>query len=146
VQKPDYVDELHTAGSIDDVLPRCDFLALCMPETEDTAGTLSKQRIERLKTGVYIVNIGRGSAIDLEALTDALKSGKVAAAGLDVFGTEPLPKGHELWHIPNCVITPHTSGRSPGNKERSVKIFFDNLRKYTDTGELDNLINAQKGY
>ncbi len=144
--KPDYLDELYTADKIDEALPKCDFLALCMPGTEGTAGLLSRERIALLKQGVYIVNVGRGSAIDLGALADALKSGHVAAAGLDVFETEPLPNGHELWHIPNCVITPHTCGRSPQNKERQLKIFLDNLRKYTDTGELDNLISIEKGY
>lgn len=145
-EKPDYVDELYTADRIEEALPKCDFIALCMPGTEGTAGLLSRERIALLKEGVYIVNAGRGSAIDLEALAEALKSGRVAAAGLDVFETEPLPGGHELWHIPNCVITPHTCGRSPQNKGRSVKIFLDNLRKYTDTGELDNLIRVEKGY
>lgn len=145
-QKPDYVDRLYTIDDIDEALPRCDFLALCMPGTEGTAGLLSGERIALLKPGVYIVNVGRGSAIDLGALADALRSGKVAAAGLDVFEPEPLPPGHELWHIPNCVITPHTCGRSPQNKERSVRIFLDNLRKYTDGSELDNLIRVEKGY
>lgn len=145
-EKPDYLDELYTVDKIDEVLPKCDFLALCMPGTGNTSGLLSKERIALLKRGVYIVNVGRGSAIDLGALAEALKSGHVAAAGLDVFETEPLPKGHELWHIPNCVITPHTCGRSPQNKERSVRIFLDNLRKYTDAEELDNLISVEKGY
>lgn len=144
--KHEYIEAIYTGERLNDMLPECDFLALCLPETERTAGILSRERIAMLKRGVYIVNVGRGSAIDTEALIEALKTGRVAAAGLDVTEPEPLPKGHELWSIPNCILTQHTSGRSPRLKERVLDMFTKNLRKYTDTGELDSLVDVKKGY
>ena len=145
-ETPGYVEALYTPERIEEMLPKCDFLALCLPETERTAGILSRERIALLKKGVYIVNVGRGSAIDTLALIEALRSGHVAAAGLDVTEPEPLPPEHELWKLPNCILSQHTSGRSPLLKERVLKAFSDNLRKYTDTGELDNVVDTEKGY
>ena len=145
-EKPAFVEALYTSDNMDDMLPKCDFLALCLPNTAQTAGILSRERIALLKKGVYIVNVGRGSAIDMQALIEALRSGHVAAAGLDVTEPEPLLPGHELWSIPNCILSQHTSGMSTRLKERVLQAFTDNLRKYTDTGVLDNLVDVEKGY
>lgn len=145
-EKPDYVEKLYTSEEIDDMLPECDFLALCLPNTPQTVGILSRKRIALLKQGVYIVNVGRGSAVDTEAFIEALKSGNVAAAGLDVTDPEPLPPGHDLWKLPNCILSQHTSGRSPRIKERVLKTFVEKLKKYSDTGELDKLVDIEKEY
>lgn len=144
--KPDYLEALYTSDRMDDMLPQCDFLALCLPNTPQTAGILSRERIALLKKGVYIVNVGRGTAIDTDALIEALKCGHVAAAGLDVTEPEPLPPGHELWKLPNCILSQHTSGLSPRIKERVFKAFTDNLRTYTDAGEPGNIVDVEKGY
>jgi phosphoglycerate dehydrogenase-like enzyme len=145
-EKPEFVEALYTSDNMDAMLPECDFLALCLPNTAQTAGILSRERIASLKKGIYIVNVGRGSAIDTEALIEALRSGHVAAAGLDVTEPEPLPGGNELWKLPNCILSQHTSGRSPRIKERVLKAFTDNLRTYTDTGKPDNIVDVTKGY
>jgi phosphoglycerate dehydrogenase-like enzyme len=108
--KPDYVDELYTAEDLDKLLPRADVVCCTLPSTGETAKILSKERIAMLKENAIVLNAGRGTAIDTEALADALLAGKIFGAGLDVTDPEPLPADHRLWDCPNTFITPHISG------------------------------------
>ena len=144
--KPEYIDELYGPDGIDQALPRSDFIALCLPNTPDTKNILSRERLDRIKPGAYLVNIGRGIAIDQNALYDALASGRLAGAGIDVATPEPLPPDHPLWDLPNCVITCHSSGRSPGNKTRSFNIYKDNVDRYIKGEPLNNVIDIARGY
>ena len=139
-------DELHGPSGLDQALPRADFIALCLPNTPETANILSRERIDRIKPGAYLANIGRGAAIDQGALYDALASGRLAGAGLDVTTPEPLPTDHPLWGLPNCVITNHSSGRSPGNKRRSLDIYKENVRRYAAGKPLQNVIDIARWY
>lgn len=83
-----------------------------------------------MKPGAILYNIGRGSTVDQAALLDALESKRLAAAYLDATEPEPLPPSHLLWSAPNCFITPHTAGGFIGEKERLVRHFLDNLRRF----------------
>ena len=124
-RKPsDVYDEIVTQDELDRVLPETDVLVLCLPGTSETNHILSKERIAKLPETSFVINIGRGNAVDENALADALNHGKLAGAALDVFAAEPLPKNSPLWETKNLIITPHCSGKMTlaYTRDRSVTI------------------------
>lgn len=146
-EKPAYVDELlYGEQGIDAVVRQSDFLALCLPSTRETTNILSRERIFSMKKNAYLVNIGRGTAIDQEALIEALRIDAIAGAALDVMTPEPLPEDHALWQLENCLITAHNSGRSRGNQVREVALFGENLTAYLQHRPMRNVVDFQRGY
>ena len=121
---------------------------MCLPGTSETKGILSKERISLLPEWAYVVNVGRGSAIDEEALADSLINGKLAGAALDVFCEEPLPKESRLWGINNLIITPHVAGNMTLDYtlDKSVEMFCEDLERYADGLPLKYLIDKNRGY
>ena len=95
-----------------------------------------------------VINIGRGTAIDTEALCQALDAGKVGAAGLDVTDPEPLPQEHRLWKYPNVLITPHVTGGSCNavSRERIVEIANRNISAFIETGAVPHAIDIDRKY
>lgn len=146
--KPDYADEVHLTGELDELLPRADVVAVTLPGTQETRGMMGRERIERMKPGAVVLNVGRGYIIDTEALCDALESGHLGGAGLDVTEPEPLPRGHRLWGLPTAVITPHVSGgyHLPETHERIIGIFSDNLGRFLRGEPLKNTVDFATGY
>jgi phosphoglycerate dehydrogenase-like enzyme len=136
-----------TFDRIDEVLPVADFLYLAVPETEETKGLINKERLDSLKPTCGIVNIGRQSVLDYEALRVKLEKNEIAGAILDVFSHEPIPKNSTFWDTPNLIITPHISSDSKGNYiEMVLKIFFKNLKLFIENKELINQIDRNLGY
>jgi glyoxylate/hydroxypyruvate reductase A len=134
-------------ADLDAVLPEAEFLVLAAPLTPATRGLLSRERIALLPKGAGIVNVGRGALADQDALLDALDSGHLGGAVLDVFEQEPIPPGHRLWTTRNLVITPHTSADDPTTyNARSLDIFFENLRAFRDGKPLPNRFDVARGY
>lgn len=125
-------------SEVDKFLPEADHIINILPANDETQKFLSAERLEKLKSGAFIYNIGRGATIDQNALIAGLKAGKIAGAYLDVTDPEPLPPEHPLWKIPNCFITPHIAGGFVGETNSQVKHFLDNLRHF-ELGE--KLIN-----
>lgn len=146
--KPDFVDELILTDQIDEVLPRADIVALCLPGTSGTKGLFNRGRISLMKKGAVLVNIGRGSAVDTEALCDSLESGALSGAALDVTEPEPLPLGHRLWRIENAIITPHVSGGFSLHEtyEAILSIFIENAIRYKAGETLNNIVDFETGY
>lgn len=146
--KPDYVDEICLTKDLDNILHRADVVAISLPGTPETMGMISRERIAQMKDGAVILNVGRGGIIDTEALCDALESGKLMGAGLDVTAPEPLPQGHRLWDIPTAVITPHISGyyHLEETFERIIGIFAENLKRFADGDKLRNVVDFATGY
>ena len=139
-------DVVSTDG-LDDVLPGAEMLFLATPLTPGTTGLLSRERIAKLPKGAGVVNIGRGGLIDQDALMDALESGHLGGAVLDVFDPEPLPPGHRMWTTPNVIVTPHNSADDPNTyNDRSLDILFDNLRALQAGAELPNRFDIGRGY
>ena len=99
-----------------------------------------------MKPGAHFVNISRGSLVDENALLNALNSGHLGGAALDVFSEEPLPAESPLWSNPKIIITPHLAGYSPNMMNQVITLFIENLKRYVNQEELYNLINLQKGY
>ena len=141
-------DKVLTVSELDSILPETDLLAMSLPATPETRGILSRERIGLLPEGAYIVNVGRGSAIDEDALADALDSEKLGGAALDVFQTEPLPQGNRLWKIKNLVITPHVAGNMtlPYTKDKNVQMFLEDLANFTKGAPLHYLVDKKLGY
>lgn len=144
--KPDYVDELFLESDVDYLLKQSDSIVLALPNTPKTEGFLSKDRIAKLKKTAFVVNVGRGSAIDQDALIQALQEGKIGGAGLDVTTPEPLPQDSPLWELPNVIITSHSSGLSPTSIHRNFQIFYDNLEKYLAKAPMHNVVDFNEGY
>lgn len=126
----------------------CDFLILCCPLTEETRGLLHAGLIGSMKRGAGVVNMARGPVVVTADLVEALESGQLGGAVLDVFDTEPLPPDAAVWNAPNLVITPHVSCDMPtGYTGRSMKILARNLaRLRAGEQELENEVDAQLGY
>ncbi|MBQ3533034.1 MAG: D-2-hydroxyacid dehydrogenase [Oscillospiraceae bacterium] len=141
-------DQVCTHDEMDELLPRTDILVMALPGTADTAGILSRRRIALLPPNAYVVNVGRGSAVDQEALMDALNAEMLAGAALDVMVPEPLPLGHPLRSTKNVLITPHVSGNmSLGiTRDLDVDMFCADLENYTSGRPLKQLVNRKLGY
>lgn len=135
-------------GELDSVLPQADALILAVPATPATAGILSRERIALLPERAYVVNVGRGSAIDQGALTEALLCGRIAGAALDVMTPEPLPGDDPLWDCPRVILTPHISGNMALGLtcDRDVEMFCADLGRYAAGERLNNLVDRARGY
>lgn len=141
-------DQVVPISELDSVLPQADALVMALPATPETAGILSRERIDLLPPSAYVVNVGRGSTVDQETLAEALRAGRIAGAALDVMTPEPLPEDHPLWSCPNTIITPHISGNmSLGlTCDLAVELFCGDLRRYAAGERLHNLVDRRKGY
>ncbi len=141
-------DKVLPVSELDSILPQTDLLAMSLPATSETRGILSRERIALLPQGAYIVNVGRGSAIDEDALADALDSGHLGGAALDVFQTEPLPPDNRLWKTKNLIITPHVAGNMTlaHTRNKNVSMFLEDLKNFTEGAQLKYLVNRKLGY
>ena len=133
VNKPaEGIDEMAGMDDLDRLLPEADVVALVFPRSPETDGLMNYDRIKLMKPDAILLNAGRGTAIDCEALARALEEGHLFGAGLDVTEPEPLPAGHPLWQQPRALITPHVAG---GNSlaitaDKIAAIALDNLKRY----------------
>ena len=141
-------DEIHTNEELDALLPDTDILVLALPATGATKNILSAERIALLPRRAYVVNVGRGSAIDQTALVDALNAGRIAGAALDVFQREPLPENDPAWTAKNLIVTPHISGQmSLGyTRDRNVELFCEDLERYGKGEKPVRLVDRRIGY
>jgi len=115
-----------------------DWLAVACPLTPETRGLVGRELLASLKPGCRVINIGRGEVVDEPALIDALKSGQVGGAYLDVVSQEPLPPESPLWDMPNVILSPHNSAASAGNDARATGYFLENLRRMAGSRALVN--------
>ena len=147
-QKPDYADEVHLLEDLDQLLPQADVVAITLPGTEATRGLISRERLAKMKEGAVLLNVGRGYIVDTPALCEALESGHLSGAGVDVTEPEPLPADHPLWRIPTAVVTPHVSGfyHLRQTHERIVGIFAENLEHFRKGEPLRNQVDFATGY
>ncbi len=147
-EKPDWADEQYTIDELDSVLPRADVVAMVIPGGDATRHVMDARRLTLMKEDAVLINVGRGTAVDTEALTEALRSGRIAGAALDVTDPEPLPADHPLWDMDNVLITPHASGNYllKGTLDRVVGILTENFRRYVDGEPLKNVVDRRLGY
>ncbi|MDD3919966.1 MAG: D-2-hydroxyacid dehydrogenase [Eubacteriales bacterium] len=146
--KPGYVDEVYLQSSLDELLPQADVVALSLPNTPQTAGLFSADRIARMKPGALLLNVGRGNAVDTNALYEALQSGKLSGAALDVTDPEPLPEAHPLWDCENAIVTPHISGffHLRATYDTIVDMAVENVRRFLHDEPYLNAVDRKTGY
>lgn len=125
--------------ALDAVLPEADWLVLCCPLTAQTRGMIGRHALSRLPRGAHFINVARGEVVAEDALIEALQSGHLAGAYLDVFTREPLDQASPLWHLRNVLITPHTAADSDRYHDRVVAIFLKNLALWAQGRPLENL-------
>ena len=145
-EKPPYVDELGTESELDAFLAQADYVALCAASTQQTEHLLDARRISLLPERAYVFNVGRGNLIDQHALAEALQTGRISGAGLDVTTPEPLPVDHILWTLDNVLITPHASGLSPSDPHQVFSLFLKNLDLFLQDKPMINLIDYSRAY
>jgi phosphoglycerate dehydrogenase-like enzyme len=143
---PDVVDRYYEPSHLHAMLPRADVLVLIVPHTPQTEKMIGARELALLPRGAYFINIARGAVVDESALVEALRSGHLAGAALDVFADEPLPPYSPLWEMPTVVVSPHSASTSDRENRRITDLFCDNLRRYLAGQELRNVLNPQRMY
>ncbi len=146
VPRPDFVREIWKPERFYDLLEQSDGVSVCCPLTGQTRGLFDREAFRRMRPHALLVNVTRGPIVDAEALLEALDQGLIRGAGLDVTPEEPLVADSPLWDHPHVIITPHASGGSPLRLDRSVDLFCENLRRFTDGRPLLSVIDKHKGY
>lgn len=146
VRKPPQVKELWPAERLLELASRSDVLILCLPLNDATHQLISKQIIEAMPRGSYFINVARGRVVDERALVDALQSGHLAGAGVDVTYDEPLPVESPLWSIPNVIITPHVGAQAARRVDDSTQLACENLLRYAAGQQLLNVVDKRLGF
>jgi phosphoglycerate dehydrogenase-like enzyme len=141
-------DELFDRSGLHEALGRSDFVVIATPHTPDTENLIDAAAIAAMKPGIVLVNLARGIVIDEDAMIEALRSGHIAYAGLDVFRTEPLPSASPLWDMPNVLVAPHSASTVWGENQRITDIFVRNIPLYLAGryDEMSPLLDKQRGY
>lgn len=145
---PESIDEIYMIESLNDLLPKADYVILCLPHSKETYHIINKEKLLLMKKDAVIVNVGRGSAINTEDLIDVLNSNHLFGAALDVLEEEPLNKDNPLWYMDNVIITPHASGGFKWNSVRDyfVDLTIRNLNHLLKNEELENEVDFMTGY
>ena len=144
----DMFDRVVSLDGLDAVLPETDLLVMSLPGTPETRGIMDEGRLRRLPDDAFLVNVGRGSAIDQAALEALLRAGHLSGAALDVFETEPLPPESTLWDCPRLLITPHVAGNMTlgYTVDAIVRLFLEDFENYCAGRPLKRFVARAKGY
>jgi phosphoglycerate dehydrogenase-like enzyme len=143
---PEHVDRMFQRGELIQMLAEADVVVLALPATSETVGLIGDAELAAMKPGAYLINVARGVVVDEAALVRAIRLGRLAGVGLDVFTEEPLPPDSHLWHQPNVLITPHTAVDTASRLERTVTHFGENLARYCSGEPLRDQVDWQRGY
>ena len=142
----DFVDGLLPIRELDDHVAEIDALVLCIPLTESTAGIISQRTVSRMNKDSILINISRSGLIEGSAVANAVASGKIAGAALDVFDKEPIRRWSPLWKTKNLLVTPHTSAMTSDYKKRVADLIGENMVRFADGRPLRNEIDRARGY
>ena len=140
------VDQVLEADRCADALPGADLVVLALSLTPETEGMFSAEEFALMEPHAWIVNVARGRHIVTDDLVEALRSGVIGGAGLDVTDPEPLPDDHPLWSLPNCIITPHVGNTPEMAKPLLAERVADNVRRFARGEELIGLVDVDAGY
>ena len=142
----EYAERVDSPERLHAMLAEADFVVLALPETPETRHLISVAELRFLKPNAFLINVSRGSLVDTEALVEALESGAIGGAALDVTAPEPLPPEHPLWTLPNVLITPHLAGASDRYWPHQLELLQENLRRYLSGQPLLNVVDKKRGY
>ena len=143
---PEFVERVGLSDELLTLAAEADVVVNATPLTAETTGLFDRAFFDAMKPGGYFISIGRGGSTVTADLMMALKSGRLAGAGLDVTDPEPLPADHPLWGLPNVVITPHVAAGSDVQDERTLILISENLRRYAAGEPLLNVVDVTRGY
>lgn len=143
---PDYVARLGRSEDLLGMLPEADVVAIAVPLTPETAGLFDAAAFAAMKPGAILINVARGRIVDTGALLEALRSGRLGGACLDVTDPEPLPADHPLWREPRVLITPHVAADSALSGDRAAALLRENLRRFGAGEPLFNVVDKKAGY
>ncbi len=125
---------------LDQLFSECDIISLHCPLTPENKGFIDKEFIAGMKDGAVLINTARGALVNESDLAEALKSGKLAAAALDVLSTEPPKAGHPLIGLPNCILTPHIAWMPKETRQKVIDICAANLESFLNGGRLNRIV------
>jgi phosphoglycerate dehydrogenase-like enzyme len=146
VQPTPWVDQVYAPQDLRPMLAEADFVVIAAPLTGETETLLKAEQFAWMKAGVFLVNVSRGAVVDEPALLEALHSGRVAGAALDVFLKEPLPADHPYWKMPQVILTPHYCGDPVNNSTLPLERFQRNLRAWCGGKPLEAVVDLERGY
>lgn len=142
-----FVDRMVGPDRLHDVLAEADFVHVTTPLTEETRHLIDGAAMNAMKPGAGLINFGRGPVVDVAALAERLRDGRIGGAILDVHDPEPLPEGSPLWDVPNLIITPHVSSDDDVSYvPKTLDLVFDNLERLLDGRPLRNRVRPSLGY
>jgi phosphoglycerate dehydrogenase-like enzyme len=145
-QDTPFVDQLYPREELKVMLREADHVVVTAPLTKETEGMLGAAEFAEMKQGAYYVNVSRGGVAQEPALLEALSSGRLAGAGLDVFAVEPLPAEHPFWSMPQVIITPHYSGETVNQSAQPGEHFVRNLHCYLAGQPVGRRVHLETGY
>ena len=132
--------------TLDPILSECDFIVLTLALTDETYHMFDANAFAKMKSDAFLVNMARGGIVDTQALTNALQTGQIGGAGLDVIEEEPFPSDHPLWTMPTVYITPHMTPQVPNRAGRSIEIIRENTRRFLAGEPMLNLLKETDAF
>jgi len=141
-----FLDDVWPVSRLDDLLEQSDVVVVAAPLTPETHQLIGAEQLARMKDDAYLIVVSRGGIVVEDALLAALKSGKLAGAGIDVVEEEPMAADNPFWNAPRLILTPHLAGASAPKERRVVEIFRDNLLRYQNGEPLLNEVDKSRGY
>jgi phosphoglycerate dehydrogenase-like enzyme len=129
-----------------ELMARSDDVVVALPLTPETRGFVGRDAIGAMKKTAVFVNVGRGPTVDESALVEALQSGRIRGAALDVFETEPLPAESPLWRLPNVLLSPHCADHVPGWVDEAMRVFLRQLERFRRGEKLQDVVDKAGGY
>ncbi|HEV8469692.1 MAG TPA: D-2-hydroxyacid dehydrogenase [Candidatus Limnocylindria bacterium] len=140
------VDVQRPRDELRELLADADYIVLAIPHTADTEGLIGAAELSAMRHGAVLVNVARGKVVDEPALIEALRSGQLGGAALDVFAQEPLPPESPLWDMPNVLVSPHSASTADSENAKLTDLFCENLRRYLASQPLLNVFDRARGY
>ena len=145
-EAPSGVAAIWGLSQLPDLLGESDFVVIAAPHTPETVKLFRRDRFRQMKRSAYLINIGRGAIVDLADLVAALRAGEIGGAGLDVYETEPLPRDHPLWAMPNVILTPHVAGASPRIAGRHLVVLLENVSRFARGEPLTTVVDKRRWF
>jgi phosphoglycerate dehydrogenase-like enzyme len=146
-REPDpIVEQIYRRDQLIEMLSMCDYVAVAAPLTSETRGMIGKAELAALKPSAVVINVGRGPIIEEKPLIEALSSGRIKGAALDVFDDEPLPSGHSFYTLENVLLSPHCADNTPDWLENAMQFFISQWKRYVRQEPLANVVDKRLGY